>query len=90
MTPTIIVYEYHSHTGSIEEMERAINTPGHMRYAAVMVPTGPGTHWTATGSTAAEATGKLQAMWEKERKSIEPRKAPPRKPKGSEDVGDVV
>ncbi len=64
--------------------------PEGMRYAAAMVPEGPGTHWMATGATPEEATAKLDAMWERQRKSIEPRKAPPKKPKGSEDVGDIV
>lgn len=36
--------------------------PAAMRWAAAMVPTGPGTHWVATGATESEARGKLEAM----------------------------
>jgi len=84
MTPRIITYTAIAVGPEFDAL------PETMRAAAAMVPTGPGTHWMATGATPEEAAAKLQAMWEKERKSIEPRKAPPRKPKGSEDVGDVV
>ena len=36
--------------------------PEGMRWAAAMVPTGPGTHWLATGATEAAARGKLEAL----------------------------
>jgi len=79
------------------------DAPEGMRAAAAMVPQlkpgktakspdpyVPGTSWVCTAPTEQAARAILEAVWETERKSIEPRKAPPRKPKGSEDVGDVV
>lgn len=78
--------------------------PAHMRAAAAMVPQlkpgktaknpdpyVPGTQWVTTAPTEDEARAKLQAVWETERKSIEPRKAPPKKPTTTPAaVGDVI
>lgn len=43
---------------------RADEVPQEMRAAAATVPTGPGTHWMATGPTPEAAEAKLRAFYD--------------------------
>lgn len=65
-----------------------------MKFAAAMVPSGPGTHWMATGETADDARAKLEAMWAKQFPGPSKRGAHLRKKAEAEpdpvDVDDII
>ena len=81
MTPRIVTYT-----------STDPDAPPHMRAAAAMVPTVPGTHWITTAATPEQARAKCQATWDAQsatvRGVVKTKKRP--KPAPAADIGDVI
>lgn len=72
---------------------RSEDAPEHMRFAAIMEPLGPGTHWMTTGPTEERAKAVLAETWAREKARLEPKPRKPRAPKTmtqSIDIDEVL
>lgn len=84
--PPILIYRYYDCQPRTDE---ALTASGRgMAFAAAMLPSGPGTHWMATGATADEAREKLETMWLRQFPEDSKRGAHMKKPKPVETVDD--